>query len=72
MRYAVGIDPGQGLSDEDESKLLRQAAERGYESAWTPSRADSDAFDRCLRWHHESGLATGISVVPASGQPPCT
>ena len=70
MQVGIGIDPGQGLSEADESKLLRFAAERGYESAWTPSRADEAAFDRCLRWHHESGLSTGISVVPASGRPP--
>jgi alkanesulfonate monooxygenase SsuD/methylene tetrahydromethanopterin reductase-like flavin-dependent oxidoreductase (luciferase family) len=70
MHLAVGIDPDQGLSDEDESRLLQHAAARGYEAAWTPSRPDAVAFDRCLRWHRESGLATGISVVPASGQPP--
>jgi alkanesulfonate monooxygenase SsuD/methylene tetrahydromethanopterin reductase-like flavin-dependent oxidoreductase (luciferase family) len=70
MRLAVGIDPDQGLSDADESRLLKHAAERGYQAAWTPSRPDSAAFDRCLRWHRESGLATGISVVPATGQPP--
>jgi alkanesulfonate monooxygenase SsuD/methylene tetrahydromethanopterin reductase-like flavin-dependent oxidoreductase (luciferase family) len=70
MHLAVGIDPDQGLSDADEAHLLRHAAMRGYEAAWTPSRPDGVAFDRCLRWHRESGLATGISVVPASGQPP--
>jgi len=70
MRIAVGIDPDQGLSDADESRLLQHAAARGYVAAWTPSRPDAAAFDRCLRWHRESGLATGISVVPASGQPP--
>ena len=70
MQLAIGIDPDQGLSDADEARLLKHAAARGYEAAWTPSRADGAAFDRCLRWHSESGLATGISVVPASGQPP--
>jgi hypothetical protein len=70
MHVGIGIDPGQGLSEADEASLLRHAAERGYESAWTPSRADGVAFGRCIRWHHESGLSTGISVVPASGQPP--
>lgn len=70
MHIGVSIDPAQGLSEADESTLLRHAAERGYESAWTPSGADAAAFDRCLRWHHESGLQTGISVVPASGRPP--
>jgi alkanesulfonate monooxygenase SsuD/methylene tetrahydromethanopterin reductase-like flavin-dependent oxidoreductase (luciferase family) len=70
MHLAVGIDPAQGLSEADESTLLRHAAERGYESAWTPSGPDAAAFDRCLRWHRASGLATGISVVPASDRPP--
>src|SRR5260370_6705795 len=70
MRIGVGIDPDQGLTEADEASLLRLAAERGYDSAWTPSHADSAAFERCLRWHRDSGLATGISVVPADGRPP--
>jgi alkanesulfonate monooxygenase SsuD/methylene tetrahydromethanopterin reductase-like flavin-dependent oxidoreductase (luciferase family) len=70
MHVGIGIDPAQGLSEADEASLLRQAAERGFESAWTPSGPDAAAFDRCMRWHHESGLATGISVVPAPGRPP--
>jgi alkanesulfonate monooxygenase SsuD/methylene tetrahydromethanopterin reductase-like flavin-dependent oxidoreductase (luciferase family) len=70
MRVGIGIDPYQGLSEADESSLLRRAAELGYDSAWTPSGGDTAAFDRCLRWHQASGLATGISVVPAHAQPP--
>ena len=66
----MGIDPAQGLSEGDESRLLKLATQRGYESVWTPSGPDAAAFERCLRWHRESGLATGISVVPAPGQPP--
>ncbi len=69
MRTGFGIDPDQGLSDADELRLVRLAADLGYESAWTPSRADAAAFDRCLRWHKASGLPVGISAVPASGQP---
>jgi alkanesulfonate monooxygenase SsuD/methylene tetrahydromethanopterin reductase-like flavin-dependent oxidoreductase (luciferase family) len=68
MSTALSIDPDQGLSESDELRLVRLAAELGYESAWTPARADSAAFDRCLRWHEASGLAVGISAVPASGQ----
>jgi alkanesulfonate monooxygenase SsuD/methylene tetrahydromethanopterin reductase-like flavin-dependent oxidoreductase (luciferase family) len=70
VQIGIAIDPAQGLSDADESRLLQQAAGRGYKSVWTPSGADAAAFDRCLRWHRESGLATGISVVPAPAQPP--
>jgi alkanesulfonate monooxygenase SsuD/methylene tetrahydromethanopterin reductase-like flavin-dependent oxidoreductase (luciferase family) len=64
------IDPDQGLSDNDEAQLVRLAAKLGYDSAWTPSRGDAAAFDRCRRWHQASGLPVGISAVPASGRPP--
>jgi len=64
-----GIDPDQGLSQADELRLVRLAAELGYDSAWTNSGADAGAFDRCLRWHEGSGLPVGISAVPASGRP---
>jgi len=70
VRAGFSIDPDQGLSEADEVQLVRLAAELGYDSAWTPSRADAAAFDRCLRWHAASGLPVGISAVPASGQPP--
>jgi alkanesulfonate monooxygenase SsuD/methylene tetrahydromethanopterin reductase-like flavin-dependent oxidoreductase (luciferase family) len=70
MRVGFSIDPRQALSEPDELRLVELGAHLGYESAWTPSGPDAAAFDRCLRWHGASGLPTGISVVPASGQPP--
>src|ERR1700694_5850839 len=70
LRAGFSIDPDQGLSEADEAQLVRLAAELGYDSAWTPSRADAAAFDRCLRWHVARGLPVGISAVPASGQSP--
>jgi alkanesulfonate monooxygenase SsuD/methylene tetrahydromethanopterin reductase-like flavin-dependent oxidoreductase (luciferase family) len=70
MRVGFSIDPRQGLAEPDELRLVELGARLGYESAWTPSGPDAEAFDRCLRWHGASGLSTGISVVPASGQPP--
>ena len=70
MRAGFSIDPDQGLAERDELDLVRLGAELGYVAAWTPSGADAAAFDRCLRWHEASGLAVGISAVPASGQPP--
>ena len=69
MPTGFSIDPDQGLSEADELRLVRRAAELGYDSAWTPSRADPAAFDRCRRWHRASGLPVGISAVPASGRP---
>lgn len=70
MRTGFGLDPDQGLSVDDELHLLRLAAELGYESAWTNSGSNAEAFERCLRWHQSSGLPVGISAVPASGQSP--
>ena len=69
MRTAFSIDPDQGLGERDELDLVRLGAELGYVAAWTPSGADAAAFDRCVRWYRASGLAVGISAVPASGQP---
>ena len=69
MPIGVALDPDQGLAADDELRLMRLAAELGYASAWTNSGPDEAAFDRCLRWYQASGLATGISAVPANGQP---
>ncbi len=69
MDVAYGIDPDQGLDPGGQQALARLAATLGYASAWTPSRSDGAAFDRCLAWYEASGLPVGISVVPASGQP---
>lgn len=70
VRLGFSIDPRQALSEADELQLVELGARLGYQSAWTPSGPDAAAFDRCLRWHSASGLPTGISAVPASGQPP--
>jgi len=70
VQLGFSIDPRQALSEVDELQLVELGARLGYQSAWTPSGPDAAAFDRCLRWHSASGLPTGISVVPASGQPP--
>ena len=70
MTVAFALDPDQGLRQGDEQAVVRLAAELGYESAWTNAGPDAAAFDRCLRWFEASGLPTGISAVPASGQPP--
>lgn len=70
MPIALALDPDQGLTQDDELRLMRLATELGYASAWTNSGPDQAAFDRCLRWFEASGLPTGISAVPANGQPP--
>ena len=68
MDIGFAIDGGQGLSDAEELRLVALGAELGYQSAWTPSRADATAFERCIRWNAVSALPVGISAVPASGR----
>ncbi len=69
MEIGLAVDDGQGLSDSEQLRVVEHGAALGYQSAWTPSRADSIAFDRCISWHAATGLPVGISAVPASGQP---
>lgn len=65
MQMGVGLDARLRLSLEDQRTLVREAAELGYTSAWTPASATGfDAFHTCAQWHAASGLETGISVVP--------
>lgn len=70
MPTGFAIDPDQGLTEADELRVVKLAADLGYESAWTNSGPDAASFDRCRRWYMASGLPVGISAVPASGQPP--
>lgn len=68
MPTGIGLDPDQGLSEADELRVVKLAADLGYDSAWTNAGADAASFERCRRWYLASGLPVGISAVPASGQ----
>lgn len=71
-RFGVALEQMTRLTDEEQARLMRLAAELGYESAWTPAPAalERDAFQICLRWWEasragrEPGLTVGIAVVP--------
>jgi hypothetical protein len=63
MQIGLGLDGRLRLSEADHDAIAREAAALGYTSLWTPARED-DPFERCVRWHRASGLATGISVLP--------
>src|SRR5450830_1910535 len=70
MQAAFSIDPDQGLSERDELDLVRVGAALGYVAAWTPSRADAAAFERCLRWHEASGLPSASPPSRPRGSRP--
>ena len=71
MEIGLGLDARLNLSVDESSQLAREAAELGYGSLWTPASSTGfDSMHLCARWHHASGLATGISIVPVLGWNP--
>src|SRR6266508_4054655 len=70
MEIGIGLDHTLKLSWAEHREIVREAAQLGYTSAWTPHNINQDGFQRCGQWHAATsdvlpgGLATGISVVP--------
>ena len=66
MLIGVGLDARLGLSFDDLRTAAREAAGLGFESLWTPYLGVPDSFHVCAAWGQDTGLRTGISVVPAA------
>jgi len=66
MLIGVGLDARLGLPFEDLRVAGREAAGLGFESLWTPAGGVPDSFHVCAAWAQDTGLRTGISVVPAA------
>jgi alkanesulfonate monooxygenase SsuD/methylene tetrahydromethanopterin reductase-like flavin-dependent oxidoreductase (luciferase family) len=68
MDIGVGLDARLGLPLAQLRELGREAADLGFDSAWTPAGGAPDAFHVCSGWATASNnrLTTGISVVPAA------
>ncbi|MGB6455959.1 MAG: LLM class flavin-dependent oxidoreductase [Streptosporangiaceae bacterium] len=62
----VGLDARLGLSFGQLREMAQEASRLGFESVWTPSGGVPDAFHVCAAWSQDTGLRTGISVVPAA------
>jgi alkanesulfonate monooxygenase SsuD/methylene tetrahydromethanopterin reductase-like flavin-dependent oxidoreductase (luciferase family) len=62
----AGLDARLGLPFPELREAGRQAAGLGFESLWTPAGGVPDAFHVCAAWGMDTGLRTGISVVPAA------
>ncbi len=67
METGVVVGRELGLSEEERTRLVSEAAELGYSSAWTNSGPDVAGVETCRRWFDASGLTTGIAVVPTPG-----
>jgi len=66
MIIGVGLDARLGLPFDQLREAGREAARLGFESLWTPAGGVPDSFHVCSAWSQETGLRTGISVVPAA------
>jgi alkanesulfonate monooxygenase SsuD/methylene tetrahydromethanopterin reductase-like flavin-dependent oxidoreductase (luciferase family) len=66
MMIGVGLDARLGLPLGQLRAAAREAGELGFESVWTPAGTVPDSFHVCSAWSQDTGLRTGISVVPAA------
>jgi alkanesulfonate monooxygenase SsuD/methylene tetrahydromethanopterin reductase-like flavin-dependent oxidoreductase (luciferase family) len=66
MMIGVGLDGRLALPFGQLRDVAREAERLGFESLWTPAVGVPDAFQVCAAWSQDTGLRTGISVVPAA------
>jgi alkanesulfonate monooxygenase SsuD/methylene tetrahydromethanopterin reductase-like flavin-dependent oxidoreductase (luciferase family) len=66
MMIGAGLDARLGLSFGQLREMGQEAKRLGFESLWTPAGGVPDAFHVCAAWAQDTGLRTGISVVPAA------
>ena len=71
MEIGIGLDQSLRLSFAEQGRLVRDAVELGYTSAWTNSGGvGRDIFQICGQWWSasadvvEGGITTGVSVLP--------
>jgi alkanesulfonate monooxygenase SsuD/methylene tetrahydromethanopterin reductase-like flavin-dependent oxidoreductase (luciferase family) len=68
VKAGVGIDPRLGLSRQQQTELVKEAARLGYDSLWTPAGVTARSiFLTCRDWWEASGLSVGTSVIPFPG-----
>jgi 5,10-methylenetetrahydromethanopterin reductase len=65
MLIGVGLDARLGLTFAQLRTAAAEAGQSGFESLWTPAGGVPDSFHVCAAWTQDTGLRTGISVVPA-------
>src|ERR1700690_3831854 len=66
MQIGVGLDARLGLPLDQLRAAALEAAKLGFQSLWTPAGGVPDSFHVCSAWSQDTGLRTGISVVPAA------
>src|ERR1700728_2393179 len=66
MMIGVGLDARLGLPFDELRAAARESERLGFESLWPPAGGVPDSFHTCAAWSQDTGLRTGISVVPAA------
>jgi alkanesulfonate monooxygenase SsuD/methylene tetrahydromethanopterin reductase-like flavin-dependent oxidoreductase (luciferase family) len=66
VMIGVGLDARLGLSFGQLREMAQEASRLGFQSLWSPYVGVPDAFHVCAAWGQDTGLRTGISVVPAA------
>jgi alkanesulfonate monooxygenase SsuD/methylene tetrahydromethanopterin reductase-like flavin-dependent oxidoreductase (luciferase family) len=66
MLIGVGLDAWLGLPFAQLRAAAQEAGQLGFESLWTPAGGVPDSFHVCAAWSQDTGLRTGVSVVPAA------
>ena len=70
MEIGLGLDARLGLSTATLRDFAVEARQYRYGSLWTNAGVEYDPIAMCVAWNQQSGLATGVSVVPIARNPP--
>lgn len=63
MKIGIGIARDSGLSNEERTVLITEAASLGYASAWT-NASGVEGLATCERWFDACGIAVGTNIIP--------
>jgi len=69
VEIGLGLDSRLGLPTATLRDFAVEARQYGYSSLWTNASLDYDPIAMCVAWNQQSGLPTGVSVVPIARNP---
>ena len=70
MEIGVVVGRELGLPEEERTRVVQEAADLGYVSAWTNAGAGVGSILTCQGWFEACGIPTGIASVVSMKIPP--